>query len=90
MADAAEIPFELWIDRVMRTTWENVLTPQMRSVHQKWRAAKASASPDDGVLPARAAPETIPASSTCAVSRFLHFHLVKGGRRRGDIKGRTD
>lgn len=38
MADASEIPFELWIDRVMHTRWENVLTPQMRSVHQKWRA----------------------------------------------------
>ena len=38
MADESEILFELWIDRAMRTTWENVLTPQMRSVHQKWRA----------------------------------------------------
>ena len=38
MADASEIPFELWIDRVMRTRWENVLTPQMRPVHQTWRA----------------------------------------------------
>ncbi len=38
MADASEIAFELWIDRVMHTRWENVLTPQMRSVHQKWRA----------------------------------------------------
>ena len=40
MADASEIVFELWLDRVMHTTWENVLTPQMRSVHRKWRAAK--------------------------------------------------
>ena len=38
MADASEIPFELWIDRVMHTRWENVLTPQMRPVHRKWRA----------------------------------------------------
>jgi hypothetical protein len=38
MANAAEVPFELWIDRVMLTRWENVLTPQMRSVHRKWRA----------------------------------------------------
>ena len=38
MADASEILFELWIDRVMHTRWENVLTPQMRSVHRKWRA----------------------------------------------------
>jgi hypothetical protein len=38
MADASEITFELWIDRVMHTRWENVLTPQMRPLHQKWRA----------------------------------------------------
>jgi hypothetical protein len=38
MADASEILFELWIDRVMHTRWENVLTPQMRSVHRKWHA----------------------------------------------------
>ena len=38
MADASEILFELRIDRVMHTTWENVLTPQMRPVHRKWRA----------------------------------------------------
>ena len=38
MADASEILFELWIDFVMHTRWENVLTPQMRSVHRKWRA----------------------------------------------------
>jgi Pyridoxamine 5'-phosphate oxidase len=46
MADAAETAFELWIDRVMHTRWENVLTPQMRSVHQKWRAPAASAARD--------------------------------------------
>ena len=38
MADESETLFELLIDRVMHTRWENVLTPQMRSVHQKWRA----------------------------------------------------
>ena len=38
MANAAEIPFELWIDRVILTRWEDVLTPKMRSVHRKWRA----------------------------------------------------
>jgi len=38
MADASEILFELWIDRVMHTRWENVLTPQMRAVHRKWCA----------------------------------------------------
>jgi Pyridoxamine 5'-phosphate oxidase len=38
MADESETAFELWIDRVMHTRWENVLTPQMRSIHQKWRA----------------------------------------------------
>jgi hypothetical protein len=40
MADASEMVFELWLDRVMHTTWENVLTPQMRSVHRKWHATK--------------------------------------------------
>ena len=44
MADASETAFELWIDRVMHTRWENVLTPQMRSVHRKWRAPAASAA----------------------------------------------
>ncbi len=38
MADASEATFELWIDRVMHTRWEDVLTPQMRSVHRIWRA----------------------------------------------------
>ena len=38
MADAAEVLFELRIDRVMHTRWENVLTPQMRSVHRRWRS----------------------------------------------------
>jgi hypothetical protein len=38
MADAAEIPFELMLERVMHTRWEHVLTPQMRPVQQKWHA----------------------------------------------------
>ena len=42
MADASEVLFELWIDRVMHTRWENVLTPQMRSLHRKWRAGPGS------------------------------------------------
>lgn len=45
MADASEIAFELWIVHVMHTRWENVLTPQMRSVHRRWRAAAAEAAP---------------------------------------------
>jgi len=45
MADASEIAFELWIDHVMHTRWENVLTPQMCSVHRKWRAAATEAAP---------------------------------------------
>jgi hypothetical protein len=45
MADASETSFELWIDRVMHTRWENVLTPQMRSVHTKWRPAEAPLAP---------------------------------------------
>jgi hypothetical protein len=39
MADASETAFELLLDRVMHTRWENVLTPQMRSSHRVWRAA---------------------------------------------------
>jgi hypothetical protein len=36
--DAAEILFELTIERAMHTRWEHVLTPQMRAIQQKWRA----------------------------------------------------
>ena len=36
MADAAEVLFELRLDRVMHTRWENPLTPAMRPVHEKW------------------------------------------------------
>jgi Pyridoxamine 5'-phosphate oxidase len=42
MADASETTFELSIERVMHTRWEDVLTPQMRPVHRKWRAPGAS------------------------------------------------
>jgi hypothetical protein len=45
MADPAETAFEFLVDRVMHARWENVLTPQMRSVHTKWRAPAASARP---------------------------------------------
>jgi hypothetical protein len=45
MADASETAFELWIDRVMHTRWEHVLTPQMRSLHTKWRAPNVSGAP---------------------------------------------
>lgn len=38
MADPSEIAFELLVDRVMHTRWENVLTPAMRSIHEKWKA----------------------------------------------------
>ena len=41
MADVSEVAFELRIDRVMHTRWEHVRTPQMRSVHRKWRAPGA-------------------------------------------------
>ena len=44
MAEASETAFELWIDRVMHTTWEHVLTPQMRSKHRKWRAPTGPAA----------------------------------------------
>lgn len=37
-ADEAEALFELWIERVMHTRWENVLTPDMRPARRKWRA----------------------------------------------------
>ena len=46
MADASEIAFELWIDRVMHTKWENVLTPQMRPVQRKWRDQGGSTRPE--------------------------------------------
>ncbi len=39
-ADAAEILFELGIERVMHTRWEHVLTPQMHPVRQTWRVPR--------------------------------------------------
>jgi hypothetical protein len=39
-ADASEILFELWVERVMHTRWEDPLTPQMRPVRQTWRARR--------------------------------------------------
>lgn len=45
MADASETGFELWVDRVMHTRWEHVLTPQMRSVHRTWRAPAGPGAP---------------------------------------------
>ena len=44
MADVSETALELWIDRVMHTTWEHVLTAQMRSKHRKWRAPTGPAA----------------------------------------------
>ncbi|HEX9819908.1 MAG TPA: pyridoxamine 5'-phosphate oxidase family protein [Methylomirabilota bacterium] len=38
MTDPTEVLFELLIDRVMHTHWENVLTPQLRPVQRKWLA----------------------------------------------------
>lgn len=38
MANRSEVLFELWIDRIMHTRWEDVLTPRMRPVHRTWRA----------------------------------------------------
>lgn len=40
MADASEIVFELGLERVMHTRWENPLTPEMRPVQRKWRDAR--------------------------------------------------
>lgn len=37
MADASETVFELLLERVMHTRWENPLTPQMRPVRRVWR-----------------------------------------------------
>ena len=38
MARPSEILFELRVDRVMHTRWENAFTPEMHSVHRTWRA----------------------------------------------------
>jgi len=37
MAHESETAFELLIDRVMHTTWKDVLTSHMRAVHEMWR-----------------------------------------------------
>jgi hypothetical protein len=42
MADVSEVAFELGLDRVMHTRWEDPLTPRMRPVHRKWRAPRGS------------------------------------------------
>jgi pyridoxamine 5'-phosphate oxidase-like protein len=44
MADASETAFELWIDRVMYTRWDHILTPQMRSEHRRWRVPASAAA----------------------------------------------
>lgn len=41
MWDPSELVFELWIERLMHTRWENVLTPQMRPVRRTWRPPAA-------------------------------------------------
>lgn len=41
MWDPSELVFELWIERLMRTRWENVLTPQMGPVRRTWRPPAA-------------------------------------------------
>jgi nitroimidazol reductase NimA-like FMN-containing flavoprotein (pyridoxamine 5'-phosphate oxidase superfamily) len=38
-AHEGEVLFELMVDRVMHTTWENWGTPDLRPVHYKWFAA---------------------------------------------------
>jgi hypothetical protein len=37
-AHPSEVAFELLIDRVMHTRWEDVLMPTMHPVHRTWRA----------------------------------------------------
>lgn len=37
-AQESEVLFELLIDRVVHTTWENWRTPNLRPVHKKWFA----------------------------------------------------
>jgi hypothetical protein len=38
VARESEIGFELWIERIMHTRWEDPLTPAMRPIHRAWRA----------------------------------------------------
>ena len=49
MADASETAFELTIDRVMHTRWEDVLTPQMRPVRRKWRTPGSMSPAGHGI-----------------------------------------
>jgi hypothetical protein len=51
MADPSEIVFELWLDRVMHTRWGHVLTPEMRPVYRKWRAAARRCLASQGGIP---------------------------------------
>ena len=44
MADVSEVLFELLVDRVMHTRWENALTPSMRPVRRTWRAGTSTAT----------------------------------------------
>jgi hypothetical protein len=37
-AHASEVVFELWIERILHTRWEQPLTPAMRPVRRTWRA----------------------------------------------------
>ncbi len=37
-ANELEVFFELKIERVMHTRWENLRSPQMRPIHRKWQA----------------------------------------------------
>lgn len=39
MADASEAVFELLVERVMHTRWEDPLTPRMRPVRRRWRVS---------------------------------------------------
>ena len=38
MAHGLEVLFELKIERVLHTRWENVLAPDMRPIQHKWRS----------------------------------------------------
>lgn len=37
VAHESEIVFELWVERITHTRWENPLTPAMRPIHRTWR-----------------------------------------------------
>jgi hypothetical protein len=44
MADASEAVFELLVERVMHTRWEDPLTPRMRPVRRVWRSDEGRGS----------------------------------------------